>query len=75
MNGAQFDCSRKSRHAHENTPVPIRVSLEAFRRFQQEMEAYWEKVIAEHGSPRRFRIERRQWQQRSADEAGCRDSE
>ncbi|HOA51508.1 MAG: hypothetical protein WBH86_17100 [Thermogutta sp.] len=59
MNGAKFDCSRKSRESHENNVVPIRVSAEAFRKFQESMKEYWEQVIAQHGSPRRLRIGQR----------------
>lgn len=59
MNGAKFDCSRKSREAHENNSVPIRVSAEAFQKFRDSMAAYWDHVVSLYGSPRRFRFERR----------------
>lgn len=62
MNGAQFDCSRKNRRAHENASVPIRVPAEAFRKFQAEMEEYWSQIVARYGSSRRFRVERRRLQ-------------
>ncbi|MGQ9504365.1 MAG: hypothetical protein ACUVQG_09205 [Thermogutta sp.] len=59
MKGAKFDCSQKSRESHENNCVPIRVSSEAFRKFNEAMTAYWDHVVMLYGSPRRLRLERR----------------
>lgn len=58
MKGAKFDCSRESRYAHENADVPIRVPVEAFKKFEAEMIDFWAEVVCKLGSPRRFRLER-----------------
>ncbi len=63
MKTTNHDLSRLISRAHEECDEPIRVSMRAFRAFEQQIQADLAALVAEFGNPRRrWRKERRAYQ-------------